>query len=367
MKRRPLIASAVLLSFVILGLASLAGWKRMSLAAEASAAQPEMMEAVSAALAAQREHQPTLTAIGTVTALRSVTLRNELPGTVRHVNLSPGKVVEPGTVLVRLDVSAERAELAALEAQAALAASSFERTARAGATRAASDQEVDRARAERDMALANVDRTRAIIARKTVRAPFRARVGIADVHVGQYLDQGTLLTTLQGVDDAAYVDFAVPQAVAAGLRAGGEVQVTAGGEAPITARIVALDARVDPDTRNATVRARVDGIARAAVAPGASVRVTVPVSGKSAAVAVPVTALRKGPGGDHVFVLVEDGQGKTRAQQRRVQSGAMVGDEILIHEGLEPGELVAASGSFKLRDGALVALSEDPRARTAAK
>jgi membrane fusion protein, multidrug efflux system len=259
MKRRTWVATSLLAVFVIGGLASLAGWKHASLSAQASAAQPEPMESVTAALVAQRSNRPTTTAIGTIVALRSVTLRNELPGTVRHVNLEPGQVVAAGTVLVRLDVSVEDAELRAQQAQLALAAASFDRTERVSATRAASEQELDRARAERDMALATVERTRAIIARKTIRAPFRARVGISDVHVGQYLDQGTPLTTLQGVDAAAHVDFAVPQAVAELLRAGDAVQVHAGAGEPSEARIVAIDARVDRETRNATVRARIEG------------------------------------------------------------------------------------------------------------
>ena len=112
--------------------------------------------------------------------------------------------------------------------------------------------EVDRARAERDVALAQVARTKAIIARKTIRAPFRARVGLADVHPGQYLNEGTQLTTLQGVDDAVHVDFTVAQRVAAGLREGDSVDVFATSDSsPIAATIVALDARVDPATRNA--------------------------------------------------------------------------------------------------------------------
>ena len=84
---------------------------------------------------------------------------------------------------------------------------------------AASAMELDNARAERDVALAQVARTRAIIARKTIRAPFRARVGMSDVHVGQFLESGTQLTTLQGVDGAVHVDFAVSQSVARGCGA----------------------------------------------------------------------------------------------------------------------------------------------------
>jgi membrane fusion protein (multidrug efflux system) len=180
-------------------------------------------------------------------------------------------------------------------------------------------------------------------------------VGIADVHPGQYLDEGTQLTTLQGVDAAAHVEFAVAQRVAEGLRGGQSVSVFAAGDAaPIEARIVAVDARVDPTTRNATVRAR---IAASAPAPGASVRVEVPVGPPRMVVAVPASALRKGPSGDHLFVLAPDREGKTRARLRQVQSGALLGDEVVILDGLSAGERVAASGSFKLREGMLVALA----------
>jgi membrane fusion protein (multidrug efflux system) len=122
---------------------------------------------------------------------------------------------------------------------------------------------------------------------------------------------------------------------------------------------LALDARIDPTTRNATVRARIEGVGHAP-APGASVRVQVPVGSARKAVAIPVSALRKGPGGDQVFVIGPDPQGKTRAQARQVGSGAMLGDEMVIHAGLSAGEMVAASGSFKLRDGLLVAIAGEP-------
>jgi membrane fusion protein (multidrug efflux system) len=316
------------------------------------------MESVTVAAAEEREHRRTMTSIGTVLALRSITLRNELPGTVRQVRLVPGEVVEEGTVLVALDISVEEAELKAQAAQVALAETLLGRVERAAQNRAASAMELDRARAERDVALAQVARIKAIIDRKVIRAPFRARVGMADVHPGQYLNEGTQLTTLQGIDDSVHVDFAVPQQVAAGLREGDTVEVFATRDLPpAPARIAAIDARINPSTRNALVRARID--ATGAPAPGASVRVQVPVGPRRAAVAVPVSALRKGPGGDHLFVVTADAVGKARAHARAVISGATLGDEVLIHSGISAGEQVAASGSFKLHDGVLVAIASD--------
>ncbi|CAL1241378.1 efflux RND transporter periplasmic adaptor subunit [Candidatus Methylocalor cossyra] len=358
MNARVGIGSALVL-LAVLGLgAGLAAWKYASLRASQAAAahQPEPMEAVTAAVAKAAEYRPTTTSIGTVLALRSITLRNELAGTVRKVNLTPGQIVEAGTVLVALDVSVEEAELQALAAQAALAETVLERAERLNRARAAAGEEVDRARAERDIALAQKARIEAIIAKKTLRAPFRARVGLADVHPGQYLNEGTELTTLQGVDAGVHVDFTVPQQVAALLDQGGPVEIYAGVDSPpLAARIVALDARVDPVTRNALVRARLDQAAKAPP-PGASVRVQVPTGPPRRVVTVPVSALRKGPDGDHVFVLHRAPDGQIRAQLRPVQSGPALGDEIVLLAGLAAGEEVAASGSFKLRDGARVAV-----------
>ena len=354
MNARRWIGSAALLAAVVGSGLGLASWKNASQAkaAQASTGRPEPMEAVNAALARPHSHVEMTTAIGTVVALQSIAVRVELPGTVRETALVPGRVVEAGTVLVRLDVSVEEAELKAQQAQAALAEATLARVERAGRNRAASELELDRARADRDVAVAQVARTRAVIDRKTIRAPFRSRVGLADVHIGQYLSEGSLLTTLQSVEEAAHVDFTVSQDVAAGLRPGTLVDILPGR----TAQVVAVDAKVDPTTRNARVRARLEA---SPSAPGTSVRVRVPAGPAVAAVAVPANALRKGPEGDHVFVIRPGQDGKPRAFARRVRSGALLGDEVLIQTGLQAGEQVATSGSFKLREGVLVAVAQE--------
>jgi membrane fusion protein (multidrug efflux system) len=353
-------SSLLLLTVISVG-AGLAAWKYAVIqdGAAASANQPEPMESVTVAIARQIEHRQSTTSIGTILALRSITLRNELAGTVRQISLTPGQIVDTGMVLVTLDVSVEEAELKAQEAQASLAKTVLARRQLLSLDLATAQEEVDRARADLDVALAQIARTKAIIARKIIRAPFRARVGIADVHPGQYLNEGTQLTTLQGVDEAAHVDFTVAQQVAAGVREGESVEVLATGESsPIQARIVAIDARVDPATRNATVRARIEHAAEA-LSPGASVRIRVPSGPVRKAIVIPVSALRKGPGGDQVFVIETDNEGKTRARLRQVESGTVLGDEVVTYAGLSAGERVAASGSFKLRDGVLVAFAED--------
>jgi len=363
MKRTLLGSVVIVLAVVALG-AGLAAWKVASLRAATAASehQSEPREVVTVAVARPIEHRGTTSSIGTVLAMQSITLRNEVPGTVRLVALVPGQIVEKGTLLVGLDVSVEEAELRAQQAQAKLASTQLARMRRLRADGIAPVSELDRAVAEHDVAMAQIARTKAVIERKTIRAPFRARVGIADVHPGQYLNEGTELTTLQSVTDDAHVDFAVTQEVAAGLRIGDTVEVFGSAPAPVTATIVAVDARVDPATRNALVRARTNGAD--GPAPGSSVRVQVPVGAPTKAVVVPSSALRKGPTGDHVFVI-DERDGGARAHLRRVQLAAATGDDVIVRDGLAPGERVASSGAFKLWEGVSVTVVDEADAEAA--
>jgi membrane fusion protein (multidrug efflux system) len=153
------------------------------------------------------------------------------------------------------------------------------------------------------------------------------------------------------------VDFTVAQHVAVYLRQDDRVDVfTTSDTSPTSGKIIAIDARIDPVTRNVMVRARIEGAD--GPSPGAAVRVRVPVGKSITAVAVPASAVRKGPDGDHVFVIAPGQDGKPRAHTRRVVTATMVGDDVLILSGLKAGEQVAAAGSFKLRDGVLVGVAE---------
>src|SRR5918999_2165967 len=259
LNRRGSVASAVLLLTVLGTGSGLAAWKYASLKeADAVAAnQPEPTELVTTAVPNETDYRQTSTSIGTVLALRSITLQNEVAGTVRHASLTPGKIVEAGSVLLTLDASVEQAELEAQEAQVNLARTTLNRMKNLREHLATSQEEVDQAQAEHDVALAQIARIKAVIAKKIIRAPLRARIGLSDVHPGQYLNEGAPLTTLQSVDDAAHVDFTAAQRVASGLRVGDQVDVFVTGDTtPQSARIVAIDALIDSTTRNTMVRAR---------------------------------------------------------------------------------------------------------------
>jgi membrane fusion protein, multidrug efflux system len=321
---------------------------------KAAAATPEHSEVVTIAEAKSREWRRTASLVGTVKALRSIVVRNEAPGVVASIDLKPGAIVEEKTVLVALDASVEEAELRANEARAALAATTLARLEKAGATKAASEMEVDRARAERDVALADVARLTAIIEKKTIRAPFRGRLGLTDVHLGQYLDVGATLTTLQSADDAVHVEFEAPQDVAAAMTPGLTVDVSLDrDDTRREATVEAVDALVHATTRAATVRVRLDKPSKEWL-PGAAARVRVRIGAGRDALTVPATAVRRSPEGAHVFAIEKREDGAFVARRRKIETGPLVGGEVFVFDGLKEGERVAAAGSFKLYDGVVV-------------
>lgn len=320
----------------------------------AAQASPEPVEAVAAIRARPGEVAMTTRAIGTVVALRQLEVRNELAGTIAELGFASGDIVEAGQLLVQLDTRQERALFAAAEAEARLAKLTLERRESLRGSPTFSPQEYDKAQAEFAASSARARNLEVIIEKKRIVAPFRARIGITNLQPGVYLDAGTLIATLQGVDKDAYVDFALPQDSAATIRPGSTVTLSSpaipAGSA--TAKIVAEGESVDRANRTVRFRAVATGLGDV-FRPGMFIDVIATTAPPQPAILVPRASVRRSQYGQHVFVIVNE-DGKLRARQRAVQTGLVQNEEIAVHNGLAAGELIAASGSFKLRDGSLV-------------
>ena len=345
---------------VVMAIAGISGgfayykYSEIQAAIAAAAATPEPVEAVASALARTGSFSPTTRAIGTVVAKRQLEIRNELAGSIAEMGFTSGSIVEAGQLLVQFDIRQEKQLLAAAEADSRLAKLTLDRRESLRNSASFSEQEYDRAREEYAAAAARAKNLEAAIDKKRLAAPFRARIGITNLQPGAYLDIGTRIATLQGVDKDAYVDFSLPQDAAVLLHPGSEVSLLGGGlpAGKAEAKIVAEDDSVDRANRTVRFRAVAEGLGEI-VRPGIFMDV-VAVTNKSVdVVLVPLSAVRRSPYGQHVFVLTKE-EGKLRAHQRTVETGPVIGQDIAILKGLAAEERVATSGSFKLRDGVLV-------------
>jgi membrane fusion protein (multidrug efflux system) len=313
---------------------------------------------------------PKLPAIGTFRAVQGVDVASEVGGIVREINFDSGERVRKGAVLVQLDDSVEQADLKSGDASLKKAQLDLDRQRELLSRKNTSQTVFDSALAARDTAAATVDRVRAVIAQKSIRAAFDGRLGIRQVDLGQYVSPGTTMVTLQSLTPI-FVDFPVPEQQLSKLSVGTaiEVEVDAQPGKTFDGEIESIDAKVDQATRNVLVRARVDN-RDGRLLPGMFAEVDVVAGAAADVVTLPRTAVSYSLYGDSVYVVTEapaadgktagkkDGDAKAEKQlivdRRFVRVGETRGDRVSILEGVKEGEEVVTVGQLKLRPKAHV-------------
>jgi membrane fusion protein (multidrug efflux system) len=354
-KRMMLMLGVMTLFIVTIGLVKF--FQIRAAIAQGSSYQPPP-EAVTTIAVSQDQWAASLNAIGTVAAVHGVMVSADLAGIVGGIHFESGRRVQAGDVLVRLDTSQERAQLAAAEAQGELARLNLERSNQLLQKGVVAQAEYDRMTAEAKQAEARTGEIRATIQRKTIRAPFAGVLGIRQINLGQYLNGGDAVVQLQSMDPV-YVNFSLPQQDVAALRIGAEVRVSADSIAlaNVVGRITAINAVVDEATRNVQVQATLRN-PRGMLRPGMFVEVQASLGTSTPVMALPASAINYAPYGNSVFVVsnLKDPKGKAYrgVEQRFVKLGDGRGDQVAVVFGLNPGDEVVTSGVFKLRNGAAI-------------
>jgi membrane fusion protein (multidrug efflux system) len=312
-------------------------------------------QTVSTAKAQFTEWQGEFQAVGTLRAVRGADLAPEVSGLVTAIHFQSGQEVTEGAPLVQLNNESDVAKLQSLMAAVELAEANYDRDQKQLAIKAVSQAVVDADAANLKSAKAQVAEQRALVAKKLVRAPFTGRLGIRAVDVGQYVNAGTKLVTLQALDPV-YVDFYAPQKslgrIAPGQKIVLKTDAFQGQQFP--GEVSSIDPKVDPATRNVQVRATVRNPKRSLL-PGMFATVVLASGGPQRFLTLPQTAVSYNPFGDTVFV-VEESKGKDDkvalvAQQKFVTTGEARGDQVAILSGIKEGDTVVTAGQIKLRSG----------------
>ncbi len=355
--KKPIFLSILGLVVLVGLLAGIKGLQIKEMIAQGKQSAPPP-ETVTAAVVKAQTWESLLTALGTLESVQGVNVTAELTGKVVRIAFEPGSFAAAGDLLVQQDITVENAQLRAAEAAGLLARINFERAAKLLPAKVISQSDYDNARAQLTEAQAQVENLRAVIAKKTIRAPFAGRLGLRHINLGQVLEGGQPIVSLQSLDPI-FVNFPIPQQHLGRIRTGLEVRLTADGlgQEVITGQITAIDPDLDPATRSIRVQARVANPDER-LRPGmyANVAVVLPIAEE--VLAIPTTAVLYAPYSDSVF-LIETKQGQPGAppsqaqsvSQRFVRLGEQRGDYIAVISGLQAGETVVSTGVFKLRNG----------------
>jgi membrane fusion protein, multidrug efflux system len=328
---------------------------------EAMASMADLPQTVSAAKAASSDWQPRIDAVGSLRAVRGADLSLEVAGMVEEITFQSGDEVQAGQVLLRLRDEDDVAKLQSLEATAQLARITYDRDVKQLKAQAISQAIVDNDEANLRNAKAQVAQQKAMVDKKTLRAPFAGRLGLRQVDLGQYLSAGKVIATLQSLDPI-FVDFLLPQQSVAQLSVGQtvRVKVDAFPGREFAGKITAINPKVETASRNIQVRATLPNRDQKLL-PGMFATVELETGAPQRLVTLPQTAVSYNPYGSLVYIVddkTKDAGGKPHpvARQVFVTTGATRGDQVAILKGVSEGDTVVTSGQVKLRNGVPLAI-----------
>jgi membrane fusion protein (multidrug efflux system) len=321
-------------------------------------------QTVSTITAGYQEWLPQLEAVGSLRAINGVEVSPEVSGTVAALNFMQGEDVKKGAVLVELVADSDVARLHSLQAASALAKITYERDRQQFEFKAVSQQALDIDKANLSQANAAVAEQQAMVNKKYIHALFSGRVGIRQVSIGQYLNAGTPVVSLQALD-SVFLDFSVPQQNISMIHHGQKVTATSDaypGE-KFTGRIVVINPEVDTTTLNVKVRAELKN-PQHRLLPGMYATVDISTGKPQRYITLPQTAVTYNPYGNIVFVTEQQGtddKGKPKliVKQEFVTTGDTRGDQVAILKGIKEGDVVVTAGQVKLHNGSLVTVNNE--------
>ena len=348
---------------VLLVLAALAGVKALQIgeliAFGKSFVPPP--ETVSTVAAKEEKWQETIPAVGSISAVQGVKVTAEIPGTVNEIKFESGAMVAKGDVLVQLDVSTEDAQLRALDAQVEWAQTNLARYKSLRTENTVSQAELDQAETDLKQKQANADAVRATIAKKIIRAPFAGKLGIRQINVGEYLEAGKVIVSLQSLAPV-YGDFSLPQQDLSRVKTGLGVRVTTDTypDKQFSGTLTAINPDLDTATRSVRLQATCANEEQL-LRPGMFARIEVILPEEHPVLAIPATSILSAPYGDSVYVLEKstNATGGLIVRQQFIRVGRARGDFVSVTTGLKPGDRVVTSGIFKLRNGMNVVENND--------
>lgn len=349
------IALSLVLLLVVLGV--LGGIKAIQIKALVAAGKAFTMppETVSSFQVREEKWQGMINAIGSIVAVQGVVITPEIPGLVQEIAFESGAVVAKGDLLVRLDTSLEKAQLSSIEAQVRLGEVNLQRIRTLSDQNMISKSELDSAEATLKQYQGNAAAIQATIQKKTIRAPFDGRLGIRQINLGQNLETGKSIVSLQSLMPI-YAEFSLPQQELARLKTGMAIHLSTDAypDRKFEGTLTAINPDLDPSTRSVGLQATFDNSEKL-LRQGMFARVQVLLEEDKNVLIIPATSVVSAPYGDSVYVIepTTDDKGKEQltVHQQFVRTGATRGDFVSIETGLKPGQKVVSAGGFKLRNG----------------
>lgn len=302
-------------------------------------------------------------ALGTAQAVESVVITSKVTDTIRALRFESGQKVARGQVLVVLDSVEQQADLAEARAQAEADAREQARFAELFAQGFATKASLEATQAAAGRSIARVEALSARINDRTLRAPIAGVLGLRNASVGQLVQPGTPIVTLDDVRKIK-LDFDVPEAHLAQMKQGISLQAETAAypQRVFLGHVDQIDSRVDARTRAVRARAVLEN-ADGALLPGMLLTVRLKTNAVQA-LAVPETAVLERADGSLVYRLKQKGE-NWLAELVPVETGRREAGRVEVLSGLVAGDFIILEGVNRAKPGQTVRIASPDGAKQA--
>lgn len=265
-------------------------------------------QAVEVVNVARRDLVESLSLVGSLAPNETAQIRAEIAGQVRVVNFNEGEFVRKDHVLLRIDDSELRAQLAQAESRFRLAELNLKRSEDLTQARSMSQAELDRVRSEFSSAEAELQLLRVRVAKMEIKAPFDGIVGARTISPGDYVTAATVITKLDDLSRLK-IEFQIPERFAAQVRPGSEFTVraqTPSAEVRAPGEVYFISSVIDRATRSSQVK----GFLRtetAGLKPGMFANIDIVLHVRRNALTVPEGSILTTPQGNQVIAVRRQG------------------------------------------------------------
>jgi membrane fusion protein (multidrug efflux system) len=291
--------------------------------------------------------QNKITVSGNVMANEEALLKPESPGKIISLDIKEGAEVQKGQLLAKLNDASLQAQLKKGGVQQKLAAEKELRLKQLLAVKGVSQDEYDVVLSNLNSANADIDVLKAQIMETEIRAPFNGIVGLKNVSEGNYISTSDVIASIQQINPVK-IDFSIPEKYSSKIKTGDTVYLSMDGNTrQYTAKIYAVDPKIDANTRSLRVRALCANDKKE-IFPGSYVQVTLVIKSENS-VSIPTMAVIPDLRGQKVYI-VKNG----KAEPVKIETGLRNDSTIEVTQGLQSGDTVITGGILSLKPGALV-------------
>jgi membrane fusion protein (multidrug efflux system) len=300
---------------------------------------------VTGVIVSPRDMDNKILTTGSVLANEEIELRSEVPGRIISINFEEGKPVRKGELLVKINDQELQAQLNKLYHDQSLAKDDVFRKQKLLEMQAVSQEEYDKATNQLGIVEDQMELIRSQIAKTEIYAPFSGLVGLRYVSPGGFLSSSTLIARLQQIDPVK-IDFAIPEKYQEKIHPGSIIQFQVEGmDSTFSGRVYAIEPKIDPSTRNVSIRAICQN-SRSILVPGAFAKVEVLLDKIPDAMIIPSEAIIPQINGEKVY-LFKNG----KAISQMIETGIRTDREVQVEKGLKANDTVITTGLLQIKEG----------------